>query len=59
MAATTAEGENPFADPIDFDGSNNDLADNTLVVSRDVSLTLGTDSLVVLGTVITHTIGSQ
>ena len=44
------DSENPFKDPIDGHSQINGLADNTLIVGRDVSLTLGADSLVVLGT---------
>ena len=44
------DSENPFKDPVGGHSQSNDLADNTLVVGRDVSLTLGADSLVVLGT---------
>lgn len=52
MTRPSAEdSQNPFNDPVDSQsqGQSNVLADNTLVVGRDVSLTLGADSLVVLG----------
>ena len=44
----------PFADP-SVSGSQHDLAqDATLIVGRNASLTLGTDSLIVLGRFSTH-----
>jgi len=52
---TTASGytDNPFVDPIpSFEETNrgNSFAlDSTLALGRNVSLTLGTDALIVLG----------
>ena len=39
----------PFADP-HLDGQGQFVTDSTLNVGRNASLTLGTDSLIVLGT---------
>ncbi len=39
----------PFEDPISVDEHSNFGEDSTLVVGRNASLTLGTDSLIVLG----------
>jgi hypothetical protein len=45
-----ADVDDPFADPIPNDGHQRILSgEPTLNVSRNASLTLGTDSLIVLG----------
>ena len=43
----------PFADP-NVEGLHQDIGDSTLSVGRNASLTLGTDSLIVLGTLYSH-----
>ena len=49
MALTTIPGADPFADP-DHIADNNEYEEgSTLPVGRDASLTLATDSLIVLG----------
>lgn len=49
MASTTTPGANPFADP-DHNADNSEYDEgSTLPVGRDASLTLATDSLIVLG----------
>ena len=49
MASTTILGANPFADP-DHNVDNTEYDEgSTLPVGRDASLTLATDSLIVLG----------
>lgn len=45
MASVLSSDSDPFADPIIEEGFV-----ETLVVGRNASLTLGTDSLIVLGT---------
>ena len=51
--ASVDDRENPFSDPVNGDDQSNGLAQSTLVIGRDVSLSLGADSLVILG--MTHT----
>ncbi len=43
----------PFADP-NVEIMGHDMGDSTLSVGRNASLTLGTDSLIVLGTFYPH-----
>lgn len=50
MAPALPVDNDPFADPITTVIQPNDAASDTLVVGRSASLTLGTDSLIVLGT---------
>jgi sphingosine kinase len=40
--------QDPFADPVPLAGNNASAADSTLTVGRNASLTLGTDTLIVL-----------
>jgi sphingosine kinase len=51
--ANTVPSDNPFVDPPRVsEGNGTDLAfaiDSTLAVGKNASLTLGTDSLIVLG----------
>ena len=49
MAPSSLSGSDPFIDPIDEVAANEALEDSVLVVGRDASLTLATDSLIVLG----------
>jgi sphingosine kinase len=55
----TTPSDNPFVDPIasfEEHGRDNSWAgDSTLPVGRNASLTLGTDSLIVLGTFTVNT----
>lgn len=44
---------NPFADPSISDDQHQLVEDSTLSVGRNASLTLGTDSLIVLGMICT------
>ena len=39
----------PFEDPVSVEEQSNFGEDSTLIVGRNASLTLGTDSLIVLG----------
>lgn len=50
MAATYSIESNPFADPRQSGGGVGSIEGATLAVGRTASLTLGTDSLIVLGT---------
>ena len=49
MAPTTIPGADPFADPDHVSDSTEYEEGSTLPVGRDASLTLATDSLIVLG----------
>lgn len=51
MTTTILTAENPFVDPnTSFEDNRNSFAtDSTLALGREASLTLGTDSLIVLG----------
>lgn len=53
MTPTPMAADNPFVDPVassEEHGRNHSSAiDSTLAVGRNASLTLGTDSLIVLG----------
>jgi sphingosine kinase len=53
MSSLTQLTKNPFVDPVvesDDAGDEHSFAvDSTLAVGKDASLTLGTDSLIVLG----------
>lgn len=49
MAPTTILGADPFADPDHISGNTEYDEGSTLPVGRDASLTLATDSLIVLG----------
>lgn len=44
-----SQGENPFVDPVLSDPPPSSIEETTLIVGRTASLTLGTDSLIVLG----------
>ena len=46
----------PFADPTNSDNGHHFVEDSTLSVGRNASLTLGTDSLIVLGRALHHAI---
>ena len=52
MSTGDAIISNPFADPSLHDDQHRFVQDSTLSVGRNASLTLGTDSLIVLGTVL-------
>lgn len=49
MASLSPSGSDPFIDPIEEVVEDEALEDSVLVVGRDASLTLATDSLIVLG----------
>jgi len=52
MTSTSMATDNPFVDPItsfEEGGRDHSFAIDTLAVGKDASLTLGTDSLIVLG----------
>lgn len=49
MAPSSLSGSDPFIDPIEKVAGNEALEASVLVVGRDASLTLATDSLIVLG----------
>ena len=49
MAPPSIADSDPFSDPILPVGEDDLVGDSTLVVGRDASLTLATDSLIVLG----------
>lgn len=49
MAPTTIPGADPFADPDRISDNTEYDEGSTLPVGRDASLTLATDSLIVLG----------
>jgi len=53
MTTTSKPTDNPFVDPAtsfeDAGRGNSFAVDSTLALGRNVSLTLGTDSLIVLG----------
>ncbi len=42
-------GEDPFVDPVHHEQHQRPIEDSTLIAGRTASLTLGTDSLIVLG----------
>lgn len=50
MARPSLSDSNPFDDPIEHVADHGTLEESVLVVGRDASLTLATDSLIVLGT---------
>jgi hypothetical protein len=50
MDAPSLSDSDPFSDPIEHAVQNKAVGDSVLVVGRDASLTLATDSLIVLGT---------
>ena len=50
MDAPSLSDSDPFSDPVEHAVQNEAVADSVLVVGRDASLTLATDSLIVLGT---------
>ena len=57
MASPALPGSDPFADPV-HNGHDNDSMDAwTLNVGRDASLTLATDSLIILGMSIAWMLG--
>ena len=49
MAPTSLTDSDPFADPVNADGDHDYTEGWTLPVGRSASLTLATDSLIVLG----------
>lgn len=51
MAPSSVSGSDPFKDPVaqGAEGSPDSVGGSTLTVGRDASLTLATDSLIVLG----------
>jgi sphingosine kinase len=52
MTTSSMATDNPFVDPtssFEDTGRGNSFAAETLALGRDVSLTLGTDALIVLG----------
>jgi len=53
MVTAPMATDNPFVDPItsfeEYDRDHSFAIDSTLAVGRNASLTLGTDSLIVLG----------
>ena len=49
MSTGDAIISNPFADPSPHEDDHRFVQDSTLTVGRNASLTLGTDSLIVLG----------
>ena len=49
MATPSIADSDPFKDPVTPTEDNDRGAASTLVVARDASLTLATDSLIVLG----------
>ena len=51
MSTGDATISNPFADPSLRDDEHHFVQESTLSVGRNASLTLGTDSLIVLGIV--------
>ena len=51
MASPVMPGSDPFADPVDGGLADDSAGTWTLGVGRDASLTLATDSLIVLGRV--------
>ncbi|KAI9804299.1 MAG: sphinganine kinase lcb4 [Piccolia ochrophora] len=59
MAPRVSVDQDPFADPSSFDELRQPHADATLVVSRHASLSLGTDSLIVLDDTIADRDGSK
>ena len=54
MDAPSLSDSDPFSDPIEHAAQHEAAADSVLVVGRDASLTIATDSLIVLGTSISH-----
>ena len=49
MASPALPGSDPFADPVHDEEENDSMDAWTLNVGRDASLTLATDSLIILG----------
>jgi hypothetical protein len=49
MTSETTVESNPFADAAIVDEQRDFVGESTLAVGRNASLTLGTDSLIVLG----------
>lgn len=49
MTSRHSEESNPFADPSIHEDTGHAVGESTLTVGRNASLTLGTDSLIVLG----------
>jgi len=49
MAPSSVADSDPFKDPILPEAEHDSVGDSTLLVGRDASLTLATDSLIVLG----------
>ena len=49
MAPLSLSGSDPFIDPIEQVVGDEALEDSVLAVGRDASLTLATDTLIVLG----------
>lgn len=49
IMATIAPDGNPFGDPVDPESLQRASEQSTLIVGRTASLTLATDSLIVLG----------
>ncbi len=49
MTTASMATDNPFVDPTSFEDGRGSLAADTLALGRSISLTLGTDALIVLG----------
>ena len=49
MTTASMATDNPFVDPTSFEDGRGALAADTLALGRSISLTLGTDALIVLG----------
>ena len=49
MATPSISDSDPFRDPIEYNTEDEIAAESVLAVGRDASLTLATDSLIVLG----------
>jgi len=60
MAHDSLNGSDPFADNAAIDGAIEDeretIVESTLAVGRNATLTLGTDSVIVLGWLMCHLI---
>ena len=54
MAPTSLTGSDPFVDPVNVAGVDDYIEGWTLPVGRSASLTLATDSLIVLGMQLLH-----
>lgn len=52
MAPSSVANSDPFRDPIRSISEHGGIGDSTLAVARNASLTLATDSLVVVGRII-------